>query len=506
MRFNTTPTGTAPDTLNHEGASAYSVPAELELYSAVVTTLLADVTYEKADERLTRIVNLANQVSPLFLAKLAVYAREQMYLRTAPIVLLGTLAMRHNGDDLVSRTIARVIQRPDEITELLAYYQAANGRSGTKKLNKLSKQLQKGLAAAFNRFDEYQLAKYNRKADITLRDALFLVHPRAKDAAQQRVFDKLVKGTLQTPYTWETELSALGQQAHDSPEAKQEATREKWHELIDSRKTGYMALLRNLRNMLEAGIDAAHLKTVSVTLANEQAVRKARQLPFRYLAAYRELKKLQSPYLSYLGETLETALQASVNNLRGFEIDTRVVIACDVSGSMRKAISENSTIQNYDIGLLLGMLLHGKCANVLAGVFGDRWATISLMSKGVLTNIELLDRLQNQVGYSTNGYLVLKDLIERRHQADKVMIFTDCQLWDSSGYNQSMATYWVRYKQLFPKAKLYLFDLAGYGTSPVQVMAADVYLIAGWSDKIFDVLGDIEQGGTVLDTIHEISL
>ena len=273
--------------VNHEGAVAYSLTPEVELYSAVVTTMLADVTYERADKHLDRIRELAYRVTPQFLAKLAVYARAQMYLRTAPLVLVGDLAMRHNGDDLVSRTVTRVVQRPDEITELLAYYQTANYRTAPKKLNKLSKQIQKGLAQSFNRFDEYQFAKYERQTAVSLRDALFLVHPKAKDEAQQAVFDKIAARSLDTPYTWETELSALGQQAFRNERDRQAAVRAKWHELIDSGRLGYMAMLRNLRNMLEAEIDGAHVNAVCNTLADKRAVQKAKQLPFSFLADHR---------------------------------------------------------------------------------------------------------------------------------------------------------------------------------------------------------------------------
>ena len=115
----------------------------------------------------------------------------------------------HGGDGLVGDLTSRIVQRADEITELLAYYSIANSRTELKKLNKLSKQLQRGLSAAFNKFDEYQFAKYNRDAAIKLKDALFLVHPKAKDESQQALFDKIVQDELAIPYTWETELSAL---------------------------------------------------------------------------------------------------------------------------------------------------------------------------------------------------------------------------------------------------------------------------------------------------------
>ena len=88
---------------------------------------------------------------------------------------------------------------------------------------------------------------------------------------------------------------------------------------------------------------------------------------------------------------------------------------------------------------------------------------------------------------------VVKDLLQRNKVVDKVMLFTDCQLWNSNG-RENIADLWKRYKKLAPGANLYLFDLAGYGNTPLNVQRNDVYLIAGWSDKIFNVLKAIEEG------------
>ena len=246
-------------TANHEGALAWQLDAPAELYAAVVTASLQDNFYEKANDRLNRIKELIAQNDPVFVAKLAVYTRTHMHLRSVSLVLVAELARLHTGDSLVSRTIYRVISRADEITELLAFYQLSNQRQGLKKLNRLSKQLQKGIALAFNKFDAYQFAKYNRAAEVKLRDALFLVHPKAKDAAQQELFDKIVNNSLATPYTWETELSALGQVNFKTAEEKKLAFTQKWEELLDSGKLGYMAVLRNLRNILEANVSGDHI-------------------------------------------------------------------------------------------------------------------------------------------------------------------------------------------------------------------------------------------------------
>ncbi|GAA4443547.1 TROVE domain-containing protein [Pontibacter saemangeumensis] len=505
MKFNFL-TPKKHQTTNHEGALAWKTGPAAELYAAVVTASLNDKFYESSDKRLERIRELIAQNEPLFVAKLAVYARTQMHLRSVPLVLVVELAKVHAGDDLVSRTVARVVQRADEITELLAYYSLSNGRTGTKKLGRLSKQLQKGLAMAFNHFDEYQFAKYNRATDIRLRDALFLVHPKSKDENQRALFDKIAADTLATPYTWETELSALGQQAFESAAAKAAAVRAKWEALIDSNRLGYMALLRNLRNIIETEVSGAHMQRVCATLSDARAVQKARQLPFRYLAAYREVLQLKSGYTSLVLDALEEAVQVSVQNMQGFNEEVRVVVACDVSGSMQKAVSPRSKILNYDIGLMLGMLLQHRCRNVVSGMFGDTWKVINLPRKSVLANVQEFYRREGEVGYSTNGYLVIRDLVNRRVKADKVMIFTDCQLWDNTGYHQSLTQEWKKYKAVAPNARLYLFDLAGYGSSPINLLQEDVFLIAAWSDKIFEVLEAIENGGTALETIEAVDL
>jgi hypothetical protein len=494
---------------NYEGAKAYALDKRTELYSAVVTTSLSDKFYESGTQRLDRIRQLIQKNDPAFVARLAIYARSKMYMRSVPLVLAVELAKSQSGNSVVSRAVEKVVLRADEITELLAYYQLANERKATKKLNKLSKQVQRGLAGAFNRFDEYQFAKYNRQAEIKLKDALFLVHPKAVSEAQQALFNKIAKDELTVPYTWETELSALGQKKYTSEQEKQAAFRAKWEELITSGKLGYMALLRNLRNILEAGVSAEVLTDACAFLSDATAVAKSKQLPFRFLSAYREVKEVKSELVPLVLDALEKAVQQSAMNIRGFGKETSVVIACDVSGSMQKTISAKSKIMNYDIGLMLAMLLQSRCERVQTGMFGDRWKIINVSRTNILANVQEFYKREGEVGYATNGFLVLKDLIDREKVVDKIMMFTDCQLWNNGQVDfmrNTMATLWKKYKQIAPQARLYLFDLAGYGNTPVDVRGHDVYLVAGWSDKVFDVLSALEDGEQALAEIEKIEL
>ncbi|REC61191.1 TROVE domain-containing protein [Chryseobacterium pennae] len=491
---------------NYEGAKAYMMTPAEELYSAVVTTGLSNITYEKGNDRLERIQSLIQKNDPEFVAKLAVYARKEMYLRSIPLVLVTELAKEASGTDLVSKTIDGVIQRADEITELLAYYQMANKRTETKKLNRLSKQIQKGLVKSFNKFDEYQFAKYNRKTEVTFKDALFLVHPKAKDENQQTIFNKIVYNMLEVPYTWEVELSVLGQKKFTNETEKKEAFKNKWEELIFSNKLGYMAMLRNLRNILEAEVSPEAMSKVCSYLSDERAVSHSKQLPFRFLAAYRELKKIDSPYLSSVWNALEEAIVASAQNIKGFGFNTSVVIAADVSGSMQKSVSPKSKVLLYDIGLLMSMILQSKCQNVVTGIFGDRWLRVPMPKQGILNNVDTFYKREGEVGYSTNGYLVIEDLIKRKETVDKVMLFTDTQMWDINGTKNSLEDSWNRYKAIAPEAKLYIFDLAGYGRQPIDIKRNDVYLIAGWSDKIFDILDALEDQKSAIEMIEKVVL
>jgi 60 kDa SS-A/Ro ribonucleoprotein len=505
MRFNIFKRKEATAVTNQAGASAYKLSPETELYAAIATAGLNDTFYEKTGTRITRIRELMAKNEPEYVAKLAVYARTSMHMRSVPLVLAVELAKQTSGNDIVRKTVNKVVQRADEITELLAYYQTANERNSTKKLGKLSKQLQKGLGDAFNRFDEYQFSKYDRATEITLRDALFLVHPKAKDDGQQALFNKIAAKELATAYTWETELSALGQAQYENKEQHLAAVRAKWQELIESGKLGYMALLRNLRNIMQANVSWQHIEMVCARIENAAEVARSKQLPFRFLSAYREVIVQKSVYANALLSALEGAVIASAQNIKGFDGNTRVMIACDVSGSMQKPVSPKSKVLLYDIGLMLAMLLQSRCKRSVSGMFGDRWKIINMPGRSVLANVQEYYKREGEVGYATNGHLVIEDLTNRKVVMDKVLIFTDCQLYNNTG-GKNIQQAWRAYKAIAPAAKLYLFDLAGLGTTPVSMQANDVFLIAGWSDKVFDALDALEDGTDAVKMIKEIVL
>ncbi|MGC2194677.1 MAG: TROVE domain-containing protein, partial [Terriglobales bacterium] len=212
----------------HEGAPVRHISNELQLRRSVLACLLWESQfYEDGIEIAGRIAELVPKVDAERVAALAVEAREQMKLRHAPLLLVREMARHTTHRGLVAETLERVIQRADELCEFVAIYWK-DGRVP------LSAQVKKGLAAAFPKFDEYQLAKYDRGGPIKLRDVLFLSHAKPRDDQQAGVWKKLIWGRLAVPDTWEVALSATG--AGNGP-SKGEA----WARLLQENELGALA-------------------------------------------------------------------------------------------------------------------------------------------------------------------------------------------------------------------------------------------------------------------------
>ncbi|MCA9231738.1 MAG: TROVE domain-containing protein, partial [Planctomycetales bacterium] len=271
----------APDVRTHGGArAALHMTNEQALRRSVMSCMLWENTfYEDGESIAERIKALAAAVPAETLASIAIEARTQHNLRHVPLLLCVELARR--GGSIVGDTIARVVQRADEVPELVSLYWSQNPSKGKDAAGRtvnapLSSQMKRGLALALTRFDAYQLAKYNRDSAVKLRDVMFLVHAKPKDEAQAATWKQLVDGTLAAPDTWEVGLSSGADK------------RETFTRLLREKKLGYMALLRNLRNMVDANVDQDLI--VDAIRARKGA---ERVLPFRYVSAARACPRLE---------------------------------------------------------------------------------------------------------------------------------------------------------------------------------------------------------------------
>jgi len=279
----------------HEGARAKRFTPEQELKRALMNCLLwEDQFYEDGVSIADRIKALVPLVEPARVAALAIAAREDMKLRHAPLLVVREMARHEKHRVLVADTLARVIQRPDEMTEFLAIYWAdALGPMQQRKKQPVSAQIKKGLARAIAKFDAYQLAKYDRDGAVRIRDVLFLTHAKPKDADQAKVWKQLVDGTLASPDTWEVSLSGGKDKAGT------------FERLIADKKLGGLALLRNLRLMQKAGVERA---TIAGAI---EAMRTDRVLPYRFITAAR--------YAPDFEPELESAMLKSVKGYARLE-------------------------------------------------------------------------------------------------------------------------------------------------------------------------------------------
>lgn len=314
-----------PKLFTHEGAPARRINPLQQLRRSLLNCLLwEDTFYEDGVAIADRIVETAALCKTEDVAALAVEARRVHGLRHAPLLLLLDLVRR--GGTGVAEAISGTIKRADEMGELVSlYWQRNPGKD-------LSKQLKLGLAEAFTRFDEYQLAKYDRDGAVKLRDVLFLSHAKPKDEAQAALFKRLVDGQLATPDTWETNLSSGGDK------------RETFERLLRENKLGYLALLRNLRNMVEAGCDLELVKAAIIARRGADLV-----FPFRYVAAARAVPQLEP--------VIDQALCEAVAN--GPALSGRTIVLVDNSGSMHSRLSAKSDMNRIDAAAALASVING---------------------------------------------------------------------------------------------------------------------------------------------------
>jgi 60 kDa SS-A/Ro ribonucleoprotein len=418
----------------HEGAPARNISSELQLRRSVLACLLwEDQFYEDGVEIAGRIQSLVSKVGAEAVAALAVEARSKMKLRHVPLLLVREMARLKTHRELVSQTLAQVIQRADELAEFVAIFWK-DGKVP------LSAQGKKGLAKAFRKFDEYHLAKYDRNGPIRLRDVLFLCHAKPRDVEQAALWKRLIEGELQTPDTWEVALSSGADK------------RDAWERLLRERKLGALALLRNLRNMKQAGVDE------SLVLGGIDAMNTGRVLPFRFLAAAR--------YVPQWEEALERAMLASLTVQE--KLPGRTVLLVDISGSMTAALSHRSEMLRTDVAYGLAILLREICEKVAVFTFSDDLAQVPPRR-----GFALRDALHASQPH--NGTYLGRALEKIGEKYDRIIVITDEQTHD---------------RVPGPQGRGYVINVAsdkngvGYGAWTH---------IDGWSEAVIEYIRGLEQ-------------
>ncbi len=383
-----------------EGAVAANINAKQQLRRSVMSCLLwEDSFYEEGVSIAKRITDLVKKVDPEDVASLAIEAREDFKLRHVPLLLVRELARVHKGDSLVSDTLARVIQRPDEMGEFVSLYWK-EGRQP------LSMQVRKGIAKAMGKFNEYSLAKYNSsKSNIKLRDILRLVHPSPVGDEQTRLWKRILTDELATPDTWEVALSA----GKDKKET--------WTRLIDENKLGGLAFLRNLRNMETAKVDK------DIVRRGFDQINVSRVLPFRFLSAANAAPKFEVE--------LEKVMLKSFEGRE--KLPGKTLFIVDVSGSMGGSLSHKSEMNRHDAAAALAIVAREMCEDpVIYATAGNDMTRIHKTSiVPARHGFALKDAIRTQANQLGGGGIFLKQVMDyvknAEGEADRIIVITDEQ-------------------------------------------------------------------------------
>lgn len=455
---NSTPVA---NTTNNAGWPAIKQSAKLEAISLVLTSFVRDKFYTSAQDDLTRLKWLTEKVDAEFLAKLAVFARTKFGMRSITHALAGYLAPKLSGKPYAKSFYDKIVHRVDDMQEILAVIQSSSKKC-------VPNAVRKGFKAAFERFDAYQLAKYRTENKaIKLVDIVNLIHPK-----HNKSLEKLVKGELKNEQTWEAKVSAAGNS--DNATAKEEA----WWELILNKKLGYLALIRNLRN-IEDQLKWAGAQMISGSLVNQltdvNSIAKSLVMPFQIKTAYdivtnRDLKV-----------ALGQAMELSVRNVPRFPGKT--VIMLDRSGSMGSVIGIAS--------LFAAVLAKSNNATIIN--FGTNANFHNYNPASLLADIQ---QPLNSADLGWTDFNVSFNLLNE--PVDRIIILSDMQAW--IGRNLPTEAFKNYRKRTGANPYIYSFDLCGSGT--MQFPEDKVFTLAGFHGDILQIMWMLEQDKDAL--IREI--
>lgn len=514
VRPSATATATSPIVstrreVTHEGGAGYARTVKAELFLLAVTNMVGEGTfYESADARDSRFAQLVRAVAVQdaeWLGRFIGWLRTEANLRSASLVAAAEAVKARLDAGLAGGNrglIDAACRRADEPGELLAYWTAHHGRA-------LPKPVKRGLADAVARlYDERSLLKYDSDAKgFRFGDVVDLVHPspaaarpwqgelfaHALDRRHRR--DKPISESLSVLRARE-ELTAMPVErrralvvGEDGP-ARLRAAGMTWEALagwlqgpLDAAaweavipSMGYMALLRNLRNFDQAGVDDAVAARVAAKLADPAEVAASRQLPFRFLSAYRAAGA--SLRWSW---ALEQALGHSLERVP--RLGGRTLILVDTSGSMNASFSRDGTLMRWDAAALFGIALAKRAGHADVVSFSNTAKPFPFKrGDSVLGALERWKSGGWFLNGGTNTAVCLRTSFDKH---DRVVIVTDEQSnYDIVGVGGSVPG----------DVPIYTWNLAGYRVGHASSGAAGRHTFGGLNDRAFAMIPLLEAG------------
>lgn len=514
------------DARTREGAQGWTRTPKAELFLRASGAFHGGEAtfYESAetrDDRLRQLVADITADDPQWLLDFATWLRGPGNMRTASLMIavdfVHARLKGEAGDGLSRRIVDAVCQRPDEPGELLAIWTAWYGR-------RIPKPVKRGLADAVRRlYNERSLLKYDTASKgYRFADVLNLVHAKPDPAKpwqgelfQYAIDQRYGRGEpgpeLRLPtvrahialrraddasswlnpetlkaagMTWEDALSAVGSKVDKA---------KLWEAMIPS--MGIMAQLRNLRSFDQAGVSDKVAQLVIDRLTDPDVIATSRQLPFRFLAAYRATKDAGSLRWAY---PLEQALNHSLANVPA--LGGRTLILVDRSPSMfphrfyyaPSATDKRLGISRADQAAIFGCALALRAKTPTLVEFGGDSRVLTVpRGSSILPLIERFSEI--------NGTDIPTAVKQHYANHDRVVIITDEQT--RAGYLPSNMHYRhggmqeTRIDALVPlDVPVFMWNLAGYTAAAMPSGSHARFTLGGLQDAAFRLIPLLENG------------
>lgn len=467
---------------SYEGGSVYNKNLVEDYLNNLFSSFIEDGFYESRQEKMERFLDLTtevgNKLGNEFLAKTSVFARNELGMRSASQLIASYL--NDEKFDNKRAYYRNFCHRPDDVAEIFG----AIDMMGQKR----SHATVRGCGDYLAKLNEYQLGKYKMLSkEYNMYDLINITHAKSSSV------DNFMKGEIESPDTWEVKIST----------AKTEAKRaEEWIRLVKEDKLGYLALLRNLSNILNAmstvGIDGLLLiedKIVS-KLTDEVSIKKSLVFPYQIYCAYKNIKT--HPFM--IDEALDKAFRIACGNMEKFE--GKSVIMLDISGSMEDRISSHSNITIKEVGACYAAALYisQDCDFVK---FGTSAKSCSYNKIDNIFNIISNMCEEDKCGYDT---YIGSAFAELDKHYDRIFIVSDMQIMSPRQYysqREDGSASYNDYCKEYGDAKCYSFDLGNYKTQCANPNNRNVHLVTALNDDVFKFLHLLENNQSIVDYIQK---
>ena len=490
-KFNTK-VETKPNNINMAGGESFKRDFKNELNALILNSLLngTDSFYQTEKDKIINLINLItsntnNEELAKYTAKAMVFVRNEANMRSVSHIMANVLMENIKGKTYLKNALTKTLIRPDDATEIIALW---NNNKNINIPNALRKAVKLKLE---NGWDSYQLKKYFGNGTVKVSNLINLTHPKPLNKEKEIMFKQALEGKLPNIKTAQT--------VNANNTGKNRAT--EYKKMLKNNDLGYMAALKNVRNILLAEVGEKTIKRLCNLLSNEKRVHKSKILPFRFVDAYNEVENISTINKWVKNEVLEAIEKgfiASARNTKLADKNEKIALLLDESGSMGGYNSKSP----FSIGkTLMASILTGlESKNTVGYLWADNAREISI--KG--SPMDFIKNTRTRGG-GTDLRAAFQGLVNSKTYVDKIVIFTDGQGWAST-YRQ-FNDYLKLYKKINKNVKIIFWNVEGYRNgSPIKTDQNKMEVM-GYSDKILELIPKMwDNNKALVEAIESINI